>query len=235
MMLVRDILEQLAFSELAHTNIGGDSDTEVTEQSKYLQVIPAINSALEALHTRFELKFNNILLEQVGHIATYYLRKDYAESSNSGQEFKYLKDSTITPFLGDIIRIDRVIDDCNTAVFVNNESECSSVFLPTYDSIEFPAPVHGRVFNIIYQANHKKLAIEGVDVPNQEVVLPPAFNEALLAYIGYRVYKNRKSLNGESPSNNYFSIYQSECARLESKNAVNLISANQSVGDSGWV
>lgn len=234
-MLVRDVLEQLAFGELANTSIGGDADSAITEQDKYNQVIPAINSALEALHTRFELKFNNVLIEQVGHIATYFLRKDFAESSNSNEEFKYIKDSGVRPFVGDILRIDRVIDECNNAVYVNNESECSSVFLPTYDSIEFPAPVHGKVFNVIYQANHKKLVVEGDDVPNQEIVLPPAFNEAMLAYVGYRIYKNRKSLAGDTPSNNYFSIYQSECARLESKAPVNLMTGNQVVRDSGWV
>lgn len=234
-MKVRDILEQLAYGELANTSIGGDDLSPITSPDKYRQIIPAINSALGALYSRFELGFNNILLEQVGHIGTYHLKTRYAESSGSAEEFKYLKDSLSNPFEEDVIRIDRIIDSCSDPVFINNESFCTSVFLPTYDSIEFPTVEDGAVLNVIYQAAHKRLDIEGVSALEQEVTIPEHFMEALLAYVAHRIYKNRKSLAGESQSNNYYSIYQSECARLENKTPVNLISKEIATIDSGWV
>jgi len=233
-MLVSDILEHLAYGELAHLSIGGDDTQTVTQPDQYVQVIPAINAALDALHARFELRFSNVLLKQVSGVTTYHLKSDYALSTISTKPNKYIIDSSSAPFTDDIIRIDRVVDACNKPVFINNESFCSSVMLPSFNTIEFPETIQDTMYNVIYQAKHPKIRLEGDDIEGQEINLPIQFTEALLAYIGHRIYKNRKSLAGESQSNNYYSIYQNECARLESKDTINLISKEMKNTDEGW-
>lgn len=226
-MLLREIFDLLAFGEVAHTSIGGDAENETIPESKYLQIVPAINAALDALHSRFELRFNNVLVQQKEGIDTYTI-----DSKNNDD---YLISAENKLYVNDLIRIDRIMDSCGESVYINNERERSSVVLPTYNSIEFPTVVDGDIYNVIYHAKHPKILSTGSDVLDQTVDLPADFLDAFLAYIGYRVYKNRKSLTSESPSNNYYSIYQAECARLEGKNPINTHASNDIVRDAGWV
>lgn len=234
-MLLSEIFEQLAYGELANTILGGDDQQETIPSDKYIKVIPAINAALDALHARFELRTNSVLLMQSADTTEYTLSRKFAYTNNlSTASFKYLRDTNEKPFIDDVIRIDRIVDSEGCPVYINDESKCSSVYLPMFDTIEFPKTSEGALFNVIYQAKHPKLIMTG-DVLNQLVNIPVAYLDALLAYVGYRIYKNRKSLTSESPSNNYYGIYQAECARFENKSPINTISSTKQVGDSGWV
>lgn len=226
-MLLREIFELLTYGELANTILGGDDTQSAIPADKYNQIIPAINAALDALHARFELRFNSVMIQQKDQVFTYVI-----DAKNAGT---YLVSSENGTYSNDLIRIDRVVDSCGKNVFVNKEHECSSVILPTYNSVEFPTAKEGEIYNVIYQAKHPQILMTGADVLDQTVDLPANFLEAFMAYVGYRIYKNRKALNLESPSNNYYGIYQSECARLENKSPINIIDTADAVRSAGWV
>ena len=79
---------------------GSISDTDTPK------VISYINSGLLALYTRYPLLMKELRLQQYGYITSYKLRVEHARTNSASNEVKYIIDSNLAPFIGDVIRVE---------------------------------------------------------------------------------------------------------------------------------
>lgn len=236
-MKVEEILDLLAFGELAQTQIGGNEADAEVDNTRYRELIPALNAGLTALHSRFELRLESVSLIQKQGVQTYELDNKHAYSNTESAETRYIVDTAANPFKDNVIRILQIYDACDKLVYINDPSHCNSVYCPTYNSIEFPHVCEDALYRVVYKAKPKKLSYDVEDVGAQEFSLPPAYLNALLSYMAYRYYLNRSGLDGVRQSDSYYVKYENECLRLENKQAVNRVTSSTSNAfeDMGWV
>lgn len=237
-MTVQELFDLLAFGELAQTQVGGNEGDVAIDSTRYRELIPAVNAALTALHTRFELQYGSLMLLTDDEVDTYELTLDHAASNvSSTSAYKYIRDTVEAPFKDNLLRVVKIYDPCGELVYINDPSHCCSVYCPTYNSIEFPDVEEGQLYRVVFAANHEKLTYTGSEVLNQVITLPPAYLKALLCYIAHRYFLNRSGLGGDKQSNDYYAKYENECRRLEALSKINHITRSQStsIRDKGWV
>ena len=102
-MKVSDVFSELVHGELsAHAiaMMGSISDTDTP------RVISYINSGLLALYTRYPLLMKELRLQQYSHITLYKLSVEHALTNSASDKVKYIIDSNLAPFTGDVIRVE---------------------------------------------------------------------------------------------------------------------------------
>ena len=99
-MKVSDVFSELVYGELsAHAiaMMGSISDTDTP------RVISYINSGLLDLYTRYPLLMKELRLQQYSYITSYKLSVEHARTNSTSDKVKYIIDSNLAPFTGDVI------------------------------------------------------------------------------------------------------------------------------------
>jgi hypothetical protein len=218
-MRLSDLFDHLTFGELAHVFIGGGDKREIAPTS-YRELGLHLNMGLTALHTRFLLREEEVLVEKQGIQSEYLLDSLYAASNEeSGEPVKYLLDSTASPFTDNIIRITEAYASDGTALPLNNADELLSLFTPRHNLLQIPYGEHGDTFAILYQADHPRLKLTAATDPTQvDVDLHPSFIQALLFFVAARAITPAGSDATGDSSNNLMMRYELECQRLNQFN-----------------
>jgi len=237
-MKLSEVFEMLQYGELANLSLSGDIDEPVgIREQDYPTLINHINLALTDLHTKFNLKERELVVQQYDEISFYDLDSKFAVTNTESTEpVKYIIDSVDNPFNDDIIRINSIYDEGGNEVAVNDENVDNSIFLNSYKRIQITAPVSDNTTFILYRANHAKLSTSNPDL-NAEVELPAYCIEALLSYVASRVHSQRTSQEAQATAVNLMSKYNMICDQLEEKNVLynSPSNTNFKLGDRGWV
>lgn len=236
-MLLTEAHQKLAFGPLSELSIGGNG-TGVIPPDKLPQVNFRINNALIALYTRFPLRLKTVELETVTGIHTYFLRREFAQTSPSTELNKYLKDHPSDPFLGDVSKIHGVIDAATGMPLpLNDQHNELSWFLPSFDSLRMGYPRTGDRYWIEFRARHEEIPLQPQDPGTVELVLPPELHPAFLAHVAGHVYGNMSMEGALAKSQNHLATYEAECQFHEERNTFDqwATDSNIKMQLGGWI
>ncbi len=233
-MKLADILEQLAYGELSRLAY---AKTGTIVEADWPKVIPHINLGLTELHKRFPLQLEEVAVQQYEQISMYKLHSDFAVTNTGSTEpVKYIVDTSFYPFKDNVLKILSVHNEIGEELYLNDSNNDWSIQTPSYDTIQVPDPEAANELAVIYQANHAKILIAGLDPATEEINLSGAYLEALLQYVAARAFASVPSLEGISDSNNYMGKFERSCLKITE---MNLISddntSNLKLEQRGWV
>lgn len=235
MITLEDIFEALAYGELSQLAISKAGKINIADQP---QVISAINLALTALFSRFPLLEKEVIIQQYAHITEYILDVQYAQSNPISIDVpKYIVDSVTRPFLDDVIRITAAYDEAGKEVTLNDLSDDSGWFTPSYNSIQIPFPNSDNTSVLTYRAKHPKIPLTVSNPATVEVMMHTSLVEALLAYIANRIHTARGGEPAMKQAQQCLAKYEDICMQAELRN---LLHTNDSAGNlklykGGWV
>ncbi len=218
-MKVRELFERLSYGELSNLSIGMDGSGQITEKGKP-KLISYINDGLLNIYTRFKLKEDTLIIEQVQHITSYHLTKRFAESSESDEPYKYIKDLPGEPFRDDVIKIVEVYDSYGRPRILNDVENASSLFVPYPTELQVPYPTQGVALSVGYQARHDPLKKDG-DVESQDIELPFILEGPLQSYVAYKVYSHMNGQENLTKAQEYFQTFETSCTDIEGDDTVN--------------
>ena len=228
-MKVSDVFTELVHGELsAHAiaMMGSISDTDAP------RVISYINSGLLALYTRYPLLMKELRLQQYSYITSYKLSVEHARTNSDSNEVKYIIDSNLAPFTGDVIRVEEIADEVGDVLEINSSDYNKVALVPSMDVIEIPNPTNTNILFVTYRAKHPTLT--GKD---DNILLPVHMLTALYAYVGSRVYAGGTVAEHVSKSTELTSKYEMLCQQFEMQGMVNndIQKINMRPELGGWV
>ena len=212
-MKVSDVFTELVHGELSSHAIammGSISDTDTP------RVISYINSGLLALYTRYPLLMQELRLQQYSHITSYKLSIEHARTNTSSDAVKYIIDSALCPFTGDVIRVEEIADEVGDVLEINSSDYDKVALLPSMDVIEIPNPTATNVLFVTYRAKHPTLTSK-----DDDIILPMHMLTALYAYIGSRVYAGGTAAEHVSKTAELTNKYEMLCQQFELQGMVN--------------
>jgi hypothetical protein len=211
-MNVTQLLQRLSYGPLANLSMSNDGDGTIVE-TKHPAVIGFANECLLKLYSKFNLKEAEVIIEQAGTITNYKLDSKYSLVNAAANPTlpHYIIDSVTKPFTDDLIKVLGVYQTGGAQAPLNDDNASNSLFTPTYDLLQVPDPEDGAPLYIIYQAKHAPLALEGEGYLDADIDLPEVLEEALIAYIGHKVYFYMNGQENTLKSSDYLSIYTSIC------------------------
>jgi hypothetical protein len=215
-MKLQEIFDHLISGELSLIEYSGFEGNTSIQTEDYFRIIPHINIALVAIYKRLPVKVNSVTLDLQSNLSLYKLDAKYAQSNISSTEpIKYISDSTMYPFIGDVLKVERVENEVGVELPLNNRDNALSVFTPTYNVIEHPYPITGNTIHVTYRASHPKIDINSSNLPDLELELPDMLLEPLLMYIGSRlsVGLSGDTVNGEKER--YLAKFEAACVSIE--------------------
>lgn len=217
-MKLSTIFTQLTHGELSQLDIGG-ADGVGIQSCDYTKIVAHVNLGLVELYKRFFLKEAEVVIQQYDHIQTYYLEGKYAETSGSDEPIKYIVDSVYQPFKDDVLKIEQVFNELGIPL-IENQDGCMSclpgqgalhpIYTPSYNSIQVPQPEKENQMIVTYRASHEEILVPGLDPKTTEVHLPPGLLEALVLYVGARVYAGMNA-DQNAEGNNYYAKFEASC------------------------
>lgn len=168
-MKLKDLFNELAVGELSNMSF---AKTGVIDTSAHPKVVSAINVALNDIFSRIPLAEKEVLVETLDWKNLYYIRKEHARMDTTPGFLKYILDTPANPFTGDLVKVLGVTNEVGDPLPMNDAEQWASVFLPTFDSVQFNHPGFKQVFSVQYQALHPKLVTNGEDYLEQAIRIP---------------------------------------------------------------
>ncbi len=196
-MNVGDFFTNLSYGELAQhtTGMSGAGMVKPEEQSR---IINFMNQGLTRIYTRraHNIHYVNIMLLE--GITTYTLDPQYLVDPNSSGPtnsvpYTYIMYDETDVFDGNLIKLHAInaIDEYGTVgktdLLTNGENFDFSIKQVKKDTLMVTNPVDQQLLQISYQKNHAPLSVSPPD-HNEEILLAPILEEALMAYVGSKVF-----------------------------------------------
>lgn len=236
-MLLSEIFDSLRHGELGHMYIGGKEIDGIAAED-WPSIVSHINLGLTALHKRFPLRYEEVIIQQFEEIQTYYLRSKYALSNHSSLEpIKYIMDSEYQPFKDNVLKIENVYSEFGQERSLNDDKDTFTVYTPQFDAIIKPYNCKENAMSVVYRANHDKIVVTDDFNPDAiEVNLPITLVEPLLFFVANRVLNGMGAGNNIQEANHYLSKYELACAQIETFGLINKeASSNIRLEKAGWV
>lgn len=244
-MKLREIFEHLAYSELAQLNVGDVSLGLINEQN-HDKVLSAINLGLTALHTRFCLKQEELVLKLNTGQYTYVISKENAFTVNPSG---FILDTNENPYRDTLLKVEVVYTDLGQELYLNDASQYYNVSTPNLRTLVIPKDIVDSVVDlpeeyktstlkVVYRANHKIMpyGFNGYDSEQVEIDLPYNYVEPLIYFVGSRFHNPMGLVNDFNAGNNYAAKYERACQEIERNNVrVDQGMQNTRLARGGWV
>lgn len=238
-MNLQEIFDHLSGSELSQMSLGGGE--EGINEGNWERVLNAVNLGLTELHKRFLLREGRVTVAMQPGLRTYLLDQKHAVSDYENPlATKYLMDSLDDPFLGDVMKIERVYDAKGMELWLNSGNHPEgSIRTPAYNMMVVPDTLPVQELTVVYRAKHPKLVKEQgyFNLEEQQVDLPDVYLEALIYYVASRlVNPTGVGATGFHEGNNYAAKFEASCAYLDSMEFQNKeLEENNRLRRNGWV
>ena len=242
-MTLQQIFDLLSQGELSQIHLGG---TQGIDESNWERVLGAVNLGLTELHKRFPLRREQVKLQMQDAQLRYSLDVKYAVTNReSFGVTKYLIDSAAEPFIGRVLKIEKVFDQAGNELNLNRLGDVfdqanTTVRTPTYNTLILPTLLPTQLLTVEYRGNHPLLVKEQgyFNLAEVEVELPDTHLTALLYFVASRLF-NPTGLSGNTAfheGNNYDQKFEAECQRLEFEGYENSEQEeNSRLRRNGWV
>lgn len=235
-MKIKDLLSTLSRGELSNLSMSNEGSGEIVE-AQQPKIIDYTNDGLLVIYSRFILSEKTLICEQVQHITQYHMLYQFAESSQSNEAYRYIKDMDKDPFLGDVIKILEVYDSGGYKRVLNESGNSLSLFTPQPHVLQVPVPIAGQALAVQYQARHKPLKLDGDGFLNQDITIPFTLEGALRSFIAYKTYSHMNGPENKASAQEFFNTYDTLCRDIEEKDMVNNTSTtvNEKLEERGFV
>lgn len=230
-MKIKQLFNSLALAELSNLPINNNGNVDKEDFPKLFNYL---QEALLKLHSRFIIKEKEVLIQLKGNITNYYLKKEYAESYRARVSnhifteydvwFPYIKDSSLEPFVEDVIRIISVYDSEGKRLPLNDPFGVNSVYTPQPDLLQVPNPVDGVALSVHYQAKHSELYLHEDDSDKfleQEVNIPFYLEEPLKNYIAFKMYSHMVIEDASNKAQEFYQMYELLCKEIDQGDLAN--------------
>lgn len=225
-MKLSDLLLELAIGELSNLAF---AKTGVIDTAAHPKVILAINAALRDMFSRVHLAEKEVLVETLDWKVLYYIRKEHAMMDSTPGFLKYILDTPANPFTGDLVKVLGVTNEVGDPLPVNDAEQWASVFLPSFDSVQFNHPGAKQVFSVQYQALHPVLATSGTDYLEQEIRVPSVLMDMVKAKVASTIIAPMGGQDQTLKSQALDAVYEARHTSLVLKNDVGDTGINTNV------
>lgn len=229
-MKLKEVFDQLSYGELSMLSIG-EAKQGVIDGTNFQRVLVHVNPGLTALHKRFFLKEERIVIPLVPGTLEYELPVQ-------------------------VLKVERVLTDgtaCNgepVEFSLNDVNEKYSVFTPYARILRIhpeiteqageclPDVLKTKSIEIVYRADHPKLIYDsGYFNPDDiEINLPDSHLMALCYFIASRVHNPIGMVNEFHMGNSFYTKYEMECRMLEEQGMrIDRDGGNIRLRAKGWV
>lgn len=243
-MTVGELFRNLSFGELSNLAVG-DSGTGLIPDDKHPQMIGYLNDALLRLYSRFTLSEKSVVITMLEDRINYPLKKIYAQSNTDSPVAladRFILDELSGEFFDeDVIKVLEVHTEAGDKMSINDKDVSDSLFLPSPDTLQIPVPEAGQALGVLYQARHPKLRDmpldDDDDILTQEIVIPFFLEEALKAFIGYKVYSHINGQENSVKSQEFFATFGMLCDDVDERDLANQTSStsHDKLHDRGFV
>jgi hypothetical protein len=222
-MLLSDIFLQLTHGELAGLAIGGAEGNGVLPHDRPA-IISHINLGLTELHKRFDLRREEVIVQQYDHIQKYYLEKKYAVHGSGdivsiNPPIFYIKDSVEHPFEENVLRIEQVINEKGEELYKNDENSYWSVWCPQFNCVQVPYADSANSMCIKYRASHERIDPSPNTIPEEvDIHFPDSHLQALLNFVAARIHASKPTMDGITGSAEYTAKFEASCVKLKELN-----------------
>lgn len=214
-MLLSDIFLQLTHGELAGLAIAGAEGSGILPQDRPA-IIAHVNLGLTELHKRFDLRREEVMVQQYDHIQKYYLEKKNAviAGADSSASPKYIIDSPEEPFDENVLRIEQVINENGEELYKNDENSYWTIWCPQFNCVQVPLPSSENAMCIKYRADHERIDPSPNTIPEEiDVRFPDSHLQPLLYFIAARIYASKPTLDGATSSAEYTAKFEAACMK----------------------
>jgi len=230
-MLLQEIFDQLTVGELSQLHIGGIDSVGIRE-CDYAKVVPNVNLGLLELYKRFDLKRDELTIQQYDGINDYVLTPKFAESNvDSVEPIKYIKDLN-KPFMDNILIIESILGSDGKEIALNDTTQDKeeydeiktsiSYYTPVFNTLRIPNPVNDVITLVRYRARPDTISTIGLKPMDYEVELSYTLLEPLLYFIASRMLTSLNAEGSLATGTNYMQKYELACKRIEQFNLVNV-------------
>lgn len=234
-MLLHTIFEQLSHGELAQLAIGNKDGAGIVPES-YPAITAHLNLALTALYKIFPLRMEEAIIQQNQATNLYFLSKQFAVNGGSDEPVKYLIDTVNKPFIDNVLKIERIVNEEGEEIPLNDINDDNSIFTPSFNSIQIPDPIDTVTVGVIYRADHTEINPINLDPKTLDVPIPNSLLEPLLFYIASRAYASVPMVDGINQSAGYLNKFEASIQRIKNLDLVNDDEKpNQKLWNNGWV
>ena len=224
-MLLSDVYSRLALGELQSTNAIDPVDATLLTAAAKIKVVNYLNEAVTNLFTRFVLLEKEILINREDTITFYYLRPEFAVSNAAVVPVKYLDDSGIEDFTGNVIKVLKVYDVDGLELPINDNLYINSVHTPQYDCLQIMASQEGDLFSVIYQARHADILIGD---ESQEIEIPLFLEKPLLSYVASKHFSHMNGKEHIARGQTYMALYEKACNDIVMRDSANTSLSSES-------
>lgn len=229
-MKLEQLFKNLSYGELSNLSIGNEGAGYISADD-IPKLVMYTNQSLTALYTRFILNYRELVLKSYDHIAFYYLRPEFAQSNELPAHKKYIIDSPMEPFTGDVIRVLQVFNEVGKELPLNDNEQYAAVYTPQYDCIQLTHPCNDDVFSVHYQATHPALKDDDLC---QEIRIPFFLEEALQAHVAYKVFSHMNGQENSAKSQEHMQRYENICLEVMEKDLVHTSVSNTNIKSYKW-
>lgn len=202
----------IELSDLVYTEPDGIATQEYPSAALRLKLLPAFNTVLRQMYIDNQVSQKELVLRTNANTTLYYLTVEHTVTNVAAAE-KYIIDTVLNPYTGDLVRIDEVRDEDNRLVFSAHENFSGGfVRMPRWDCLSFSTPLDDQEYLVRYRASAP------IMVPNQtdaqiKLAIPPGYVDLLRLRVAERVYGSQKTPESVSKA----SQYRSEAKELEAR------------------
>lgn len=211
MRTVSEVYKALALTTLKSAGFITDDRVGIEPWGKP-EVLALINEALIRLHSRFQLKTNNCIIEMKEGRTEYPLQKifSYENFDPLKTRYPFIMDNPDNPFQEDVIKILEVYDNKGNRRTLNDTgSNSEGLFTPRPDTLQVVWPRKFEALNVQYQAKHKEVSQE-----EEYVDLPETLYSALENWVGYRYHTGLNTEGSTAKAAEYLQLYESICGEV---------------------
>ena len=181
----------IELSDLVYSEPDAVLPDEYPSAALRLKLIPVINSANRQLHIDHQIHQKELVLRTDANITQYFLTREHATSDVTNVD-KYIIDTFIDPYLGDLARIDEVLDEHGRKVFSSQENFMGGyVRMPRWDCLTFSTPLDDKEYLVRYRA--AAVPFPESEADDTPMNLPPGYVDLLRLKVAERVYGAQKT------------------------------------------
>lgn len=218
-MLLKDFFQKLALSPVGDLSVGGDTSGTLPPAS-VPRMVAHLNTALVDLHTRFPLRKGSLMLTTLSSRNEYPLQRPFALTSGSAEADKFILDSMLKPFNGDVLGIDAVFDNNQCPLNLNVVDDRYGWHTVRFDVLTMGYPVTGELYTVQYRQRHPVIAANA-DPDTTEIQLPPSFEDSLVLKVAHLVFSGLTAETAVLKANELLQAYERSLMQNQESNVAN--------------
>lgn len=262
-MQLRTFIEGLVFGALSQSNMAKVILKDLTTLNPELpteeapsqfpamlgKLVNAINLGLTQIYTDLPLAQEELFLQTNSAMDRYLLDVKHAEyAGRNTQDQKWIIDSALSPFRGNVIECLHVSDEYGARWYTNDSVATWNVNFPAPNVIQVPFAEEDVSLSIVFKANHPKIEFSfnrtviqtdgsfGYIKPDMDLELPEYLYDALTCFVASKYYASLGSVEAIAQSHGLHAEYVSAIDNIKRGQVIHGdFTELDNLANEGWV